>query len=469
MNHFDQLSKAGRREFLRRTGQLSLAGVAAPWALNLAALSEAAAQAAPDYKALVCVFLYGANDYGNTLVSYDDISHAAYKSIRGSLTTEKTALAATALTPIAGAAGANLLPSGRQMALAPELAPLKMLFDSGAMAVQLNVGTLIQPTSKAQYDAKSVPLPPKLFSHNDQQSVWQSSLPEGATSGWGGRIGDLLMSANGQSTFTCVNASGNAVYMSGASAVQYQVSGSGAVALQGIKAPLYGSQACSDALRSIVTAQHTHLMRAEHTRVMARALDAGGALTTALATTPALKTTFDTTNPLAVQLQIVAKMIAARTALTAKRQVFFVSMGGFDLHDFLVAQHPGLLTNVAGAMKSFYDATVELGVANQVTAFTASDFGRTLSSNGDGSDHGWGSHHFVVGGAVNGGRYFGKLPAMAVNGPDDVGQGRLLPTTGVDQLAATLAKWMGVSDSNLALVAPNIGNYTVKDLGLMKG
>jgi uncharacterized protein (DUF1501 family) len=472
MNHFDHMSnasRASRREFLRRTGSLSLAGVAAPWALNLAAMSEAAAQAAPDYKALVCVFLYGANDYGNTLVSYDSASYNAYKTIRGSLATAQTALAATALTPVAGAAAANLLPSGRQMALAPELAPLKALFDSGAMAVQLNVGTLIQPTTLAQYQAKSVPLPPKLFSHNDQQSVWQSSLPEGATSGWGGRIGDLLMSANGQSTFTCVNASGNAVYMSGKDAVQYQVSGTGAVALAGVKAPLFGSQACSDALRSIVTAQHTHLMRAEHTRVMTRSLDAGSALTTALATAPVLKTVFDSANPLAVQMQIVAKLIASRTALSAKRQVFFVSIGGFDLHDFLVAQHPGLLTNVAGAMKSFYDATVELGVANQVTAFTASDFGRTLSSNGDGSDHGWGSHHFVVGGAVNGGRYFGKLPAMAINGPDDVGQGRLLPTTGVDQLAATLAKWMGVSDTNLALVAPNIGNYTVKDLGLMKG
>jgi uncharacterized protein (DUF1501 family) len=146
--------------------------------------------------------------------------------------------------------------------------------------------------------------------------------------------------------------------------------------------------------------------------------------------------------------------------------VFFVSIGGFDLHDFLVAQHPGLLSNVGGAIKSFHDATVELGVANQVTTFTGSDFGRTLTSNGDGSDHGWGSHHFVVGGAVKGGRFHGSLPAFSVNGPDDVGQGRLLPTTSVDQLAATLAKWMDVSDTNLPLVVPNIGNYTVRDLGM---
>ncbi len=450
-----------RREFLRRASSLSVAGVAAPWALNLAAMAEAAAQSAADYKALVCVFLYGANDHGNTLVPYDTNSYNAYAAIRTGIATPRDLLAATALTPSVA------LPNARLMALAPELAPLKTLFDAGRMGVLLNVGTLIQPTTLAQYNAKSVPLPPKLFSHNDQQSVWQSSLPEGATSGWGGRIGDLFLSGNTKSTFTCVNVSGNAVYMSGGSAVQYQVSPSGSVALRGAQAPLFGSAACSAALRSLVTAPRTHLMQAEHTRVMARAIEADASLTTALAASPALTTVFDSTNPLAMQLQMVARTIGARSALGAKRQVFFVSMGGFDLHDFLPTQHPGLLTQVGAALKSFYDATLELGVAQQVTAFTASDFGRTLSSNGDGSDHGWGSHHFLVGGAVNGGRFHGQLPSVTVNGPDDVGQGRLLPTTAVDQLAATLASWMGVSDSNLALVAPNIGHYSVRNLGLL--
>jgi len=263
------------------------------------------------------------------------------------------------------------------------------------------------------------------------------------------------------------------VFMSGRDAVQYQVSSTGSVALRGIQSPLFGSQACSDALRALTTANRTHLMQAEHTRVMARAISADASLTMALATTPTttptISTPFDSANALAMQLQMVARMIAARSALGAKRQVFFVSQGGFDLHDFLVTQHPGLLANVGGAMRSFYDATVELGVANQVTAFTGSDFGRTLTTNGDGSDHGWGSHHFIVGGAVQGGRFHGQLPAMAVNGTDDVGQGRLLPTMSVDQLAATLAKWMGVSDTNLPLVAPNIGNYTQRDLGLFNG
>ncbi len=453
------LSRAGRRAFLQRVGGLSVAGAAAPWALNLAAIAQASAQTAPDYKAIVCVFLYGGNDHGNTLVPYDSASWATYSQIRGSLATARDALAATALTPSVP------LDGGRQLALAPELAPLKPLFDAGRLAVQLNVGTLIQPTTLAQYQARSVPLPPKLFSHNDQQSVWQSSLPEGATSGWGGRIADLFLAGNDRSTFTCVNASGNAVFMSGTSSSQYQVSTNGSVALAGIQSPLFGSSTASAALQQLVTANHSHLMRAELTRVTARAIDANQSLTAAFAATPAPATVFPAGNSLASQLAVVARMIAARNALGARRQVFFVSLGGFDLHDFLVAQHPGLLGNVAGALAAFDAAMRELGVSDRVTTFTASDFGRTLTSNGDGSDHGWGSHHFVLGGAVRGGRFWGPLPAAGLGGPDDVGQGRLLPSTSVDQLAATLASWMGVSDSNLPLVAPNIHRYTTQKLG----
>ena len=457
---------SSRRAFVQRLGGLGLAGAAAPWALNLAALSEAAAQSAgDDYKALVCVFLYGGNDHANTVVAYDEASHSAYARLRGSIATAREALAGTALSP---AAGLPNLPDGRQLALAPELSALKLLFDAGVLGVQLNVGPLVQPTTKAQYTARSVPLPPKLFSHNDQQSVWQSSQPEGSTSGWGGRIGDLFMAGNGQSTFTCVNASGNAVFMSGREAVQYQVSPTGAVALRGLTAPVFGSQACSDALRQIVTGSHAHLLRADYSRVTARAIEAQASLSAALAAAPTLPVAFPPTG-LGGQLQMVARMISARQALGARRQVFFVSLGGFDLHDFLIDQHPGLLLQVGEALRAFYTATAALGVASQVTTFTASDFGRTLSSNGDGSDHGWGSHHFILGGAVNGGRFFGALPEMAVNGADDVGQGRLLPTTSVDQLASTLALWMGVSASNVPLVAPNIGNYSVRDLGLIRG
>jgi uncharacterized protein (DUF1501 family) len=454
-------SNNSRREFLKRASAVSMTGVAAPWALNLAAMGEAAAAAATDYKALVCVFLYGGNDYANTVVPYDLASHTAYKNQRAAIAIARDTLGGTVLNPTTG------LPGGRQYALAPELAPLIPVFDAGQMAVMLNVGTLVQPTTKLQFTNKSTPLPPKLFSHNDQQSVWQSSSPEGSTSGWGGRMGDLFAAGNGNATFTCVSVAGNAVYLSGQSAVQYQVTTNGSVPLSALKTPLFGSQACSDALKKLVTAPGTHLFEAEHARVMKRSIEADAELTSALAGTTALRTVFPTGNSLASQLAMVARMISARTALTAKRQVFFVSLGGFDTHDGILTEHPTLMATVGQALAAFQAATVELGVANSVTTFTASDFGRTLTTDGDGSDHGWGSMHFVLGGAVKGKAFYGAAPVIANNGPDDVGQGRLLPSMAVDQFGATLANWFGVSNTDAVSVLPNIGNYSVRDLGFM--
>jgi uncharacterized protein (DUF1501 family) len=456
-----------RRTFLKRASALSVAGVAAPWALNLAAMAEASAATASDYKALVCVFLYGGNDYANTLVPYDGASYAAYQQMRPSFAYAHAALSPTVLKPSATPLDSSGM--AHTYALAPELAPLLPLFDAGRMGVILNVGTLVQPTTKLQYTNKSVKLPPKLFSHNDQQSVWQSSSPEGATSGWGGRIGDLFESGNGNATFTCVNVSGNAVFMSGKSAVQYQVSTGGSVPLAGLKAPLFGSSACSEALRTLVSQPRAHLLENEYSRVTKRSIDADTVLTGALASSPALATAFPAGNNLADQLKMVARMISAGPALGAKRQVFFVSMGGFDTHDAMLTAHPGLLGGVAGALAAFQQATVELGLADKITTFTASDFGRTMSGNNDGSDHGWGSMHFVMGGAVKGQRFYGTAPVVANGGPDDVGQGRLLPTTSVDQLAATLGKWMGVSDSDLLGMLPSLVNYNVsaRNLGFV--
>lgn len=458
---------ASRRAFMQRAGALSMAGVAAPWALNLAAMAEASAASADDYKAIVCVFLYGGNDYGNTLVPYDSSNYNAYQQLRPTLAYARDKLAATLLTPAVAPVDSGGF--AHEYALAPELAPLLPIFNAGRMGVLLNVGTLIQPTSKLQYTNKSVALPPKLFSHNDQQSVWQSSAPEGATSGWGGRIGDLFAAGNGNATFTCVNVSGNAVYLSGKSAVQYQVSTSGSVPFNGLKNPLFGSNACSQALQTLVTAPQSHLFENEYNRVSKRAIDADAVLSSALLGAPNIATPFPANNSLADQLKMVARMISCAASLGAKRQVFFVSQGGFDTHDGLLSTHPGLLSSVADAMAAFYNSTIELGVANKVTTFTASDFGRTLAGNNDGSDHGWGSMHFMLGGAVNGKRYYGTAPIVASNGPDDVGQGRLLPTTSVDQYAATLGKWMGVSDSNLLSLLPNLANYNLsaRNLGFV--
>ena len=462
MNHFPKLQpdNASRRAFLRRSGALSLAAGATPWALSLAAMGEAAAQSATDYKALVCVFLYGGNDQTNTLVPYDAASHAAYQGLRSNIALDRSALAGTALTPSTALAG------GRQYALAPGLAPLVPLFDAGRMSVVLNVGTLVRPTSKSQYSAGSVALPPKLFSHNDQQSFWQASSPEGATSGWGGRLGDLYAAGNGNATFTCVSVTGNAVYLAGKSAVQYQVTTNGPVPVTGIKSPLFGSAACSQALQSLMTQPRTHLFESEHTRVASRSISAYDQLATALAGAN-VTTAFPAGNSLGDQLKMVARMIAARGATGARRQVFFVALGGFDNHDGLATAHPALMTSVGNALAAFYQSTVELGVADRVTTFTGSDFGRTLVSNNDGSDHGWGGMQFVLGGGVLGRSFIGTAPVLANNGPDDVGQGRLLPTIAVDQYAATLASWFGVSASDQASVLPNLGNFGTRDLGFM--
>ncbi|MFZ5540116.1 MAG: DUF1501 domain-containing protein [Pseudomonadota bacterium] len=447
-----------RRQFLQTASALSVLGSATPLALNLAGIGAAAAQTAEDYRALVCVFLYGGNDQTNTVVPFDSSEFNAYTAARPTI-----ALTSTQLTSL----GAVAAQGGRSFALPNELAPLATLYGSGKLAVVANVGPLIVPTTKAQYQSASVPLPPKLFSHNDQQSVWQSSSAEGATSGWGGRIADVIASGNANQTFSAVSAAGAAVYLSGRSVLQYQVGVNGPVAISGLTGTLFGSASASQVLQQLITAARPDMFEDEYDRVTARSIAANTALTGALASAPALTTAFPAGNPLADQLRMVARTISARQALGAKRQVFFVSLGGFDTHDFQLRDQPALHTTLAAALDAFYNATVELGVANLVTTFTASDFGRTLTSNGDGSDHGWGSHHFVLGGAVRGGTIYGSFPTVALGTAEDVGSGRLLPSIAVDQYAATLAKWFGVSDTDLATVVPNLANFTTRDLGFM--
>lgn len=461
------LNASTRRAFLQRLGQLGVAGTAAPWALNLAAMGEAAAFTANDYKALVCVFLYGGNDHGNTVIPYDSNGHAEYVSVRESLAIARAALGPTALGGLA---------DGRQYALAPQLAPLKPLFDRGQLAIQFNVGPLRQPTTLAQYRARSVPLPPKLFSHNDQQSVWQSSGAEGAVRGWGGSLGDLaLASNNSNALFTCMSVTGNAVFLSGAKALAYQIGETGAIAVRGVvdtEEGMYGAAACRAALRTLITQERSNLLENELNRIASRSIASHETLAAALAGSAGQ---FDALLPDAVegrrqslnrQLKMVARLIAARGTLGLKRQVFLVSLGGFDTHDNLMARHPPLLDQLGRALAGFQQAIDGLGVASQVTTFTASDFGRTMTSNGGGTDHGWGSHHFVLGGAVRGG-FHGTPPTQLLGGPEDVGQGRLLPSASVDQYGATLARWFGVSDSEMVLVAPSIGNFSQRNLGFL--
>ena len=442
-----------RREFLKRASALSFAGTAAPFALNLASIGAASAQSVGGYRAIVCLFLFGGNDHTNTVIPYDPTEHTAYLNARTPIAFARDALTATAIAPAASQ-------GGRPFAFHPALTIFKTLYDAGKVAVVANVGPLIVPTTRAQYRNGSVPLPPKLFSHNDQQSVWQANtaVGEGARLGWGGRVGDLLTSQNGLTVFTCISASGNAVFLSGRDVLQYQVSSSGAVSISAISGTLFGSSTASSAYRRIITRTSPHLFENELGQVTSRSIDANALLASALPPASQFTTPVPANNGLASQLNVVARMIFARSALSANRQVFFVSLGGFDNHDTLLNEHNLRMQSMNAAVAAFYSWLQQMQIENSVTLFTASDFGRTLTSNGDGSDHGWGAHHFAIGGAVQGGVY-GTFPQVQFNTNDDIGQGNLLPTTSVDQYAATFARWLGVADAGMPDVLPNIVNF----------
>lgn len=465
-----------RRAFLKRSAALGMLGPsAAGLALQFAAAGEAAAFTAGDYKALVCVFLNGGNDHANTLIPYDTTNYDLYSAIRGGgpgRTSGGIALGIDDLNTTQLTADTSPLTDGQKLALHPSLQKTADLFNTEhKAAILLNVGPLVTPLTQTQYNSVNTalyPRPPKLFSHNDQQSYFLSQGVEGTSVGWGGRMGDLALTSNNQSLLTCISAAGNTVFLSGNDTTRYQITTSGAIKIN----PWLLGTAGKAALNTLITRSSTHLLENEFSRVTSRSIGLANTITDALNSAPALSTSFDTdgtSNVLADQLKIVARLISARAGLDSnlKRQVFFVSMNGFDLHDTLMSSHPKLLAKVDEALNAFYLATLELGVADKVTAFTASEFGRTLTSNGDGSDHGWGGHHFIVGGAVKGGKFYGTAPHVSITSDDQVGQGRLLPSTGVVQMAATLARWFGVAENELAGIFPNIGNFPTANLGFM--
>ncbi len=517
MNHFD--NNASRRHFLRQAGAMSalVGSGAAPLALNLAALGSAAAQAAAgEYRALVCLFFYGGNDSFNMVLPTDTTSWQAYSATR-TQAPDPIALLAPGTAPVLTAAAGSparlggVLPiapanaQGRSFALHPLLGAMQTLFDTDKrLAILPNIGPLIRPTNKAQYGQSDFPKPPRLFSHNDQQNTWQALGPEGVTRGWGGLMGDLLAPQNSLPIFTAVSATGNAVWLAGNSILQYQVNSTGAVPL-GVNTAgqVYGSADVGAALLRIVqSSRTTHPFDTDVASVAKRSIDAELTLRTALrapsdpafgtapasgnynqANDPKLRylnplTGVEAANGLAQQFQVVARLIDAglRGASQAKRQVFFVSVGGFDTHDFQNRTQADLMARVGQAMKYFDDTMGNLNARGQVTTFTASDFGRTFTSNGDGTDHGWGSHHFVMGGAVKGGDLYGRFPILSIKNtnnnnfdgsPDQLGNGSLLPAIAVEQLGNTLGHWMGLSDTQLAGIFPNLASFdaSVRDLG----
>ena len=412
--------------------------------------------AGDDYKALVCLFLQGGNDASNMIVPYDVSGYARYAAERTSL-----ALPRDMLLPIT-----PLSTDGRSYGLHESMAPIQSLFGSGQVALLANVGTLIVPTTKAQYEADSVPLPPQLFSHNNQQVQWQSSVPDQAfTSGWGGRLADLTNAFNENPSLSMsISLDGQNSFQVGKAVSQFAVNRTGVVNVSGTNNA--AGEVRLEALKTVLGQENESLFQTAFGDITTEAIDTSALLGAALESAPTLATEFPE-GLLGDQLSMIARLISVAPQFGLKRQVFFARLGGWDMHNTQIEAHANLLGDVANGMKSFYDATVELGCQNNVTSFTASDFGRTYNTNGDGSDHGWGSHHMIMGGAVRGGDIYGTMPTLEIGGPDDTRRGSWIPTTSVDEYAATLAKWFGVSDSNLPVVLPNIGRFAQPDLGFM--
>ncbi len=450
-----------RRTLLRSAGALGLTGL----------LSSLPARAADTggYKALICLFLYGGMDNYDTLLPFDDASWEEYERFREPLLTTYRDLGRSRdrpdLLPLTPGNAASF--GGRQFALPQELAPLHTAFESGNAAIVGNVGPLVVPTTRAQFLEEASSLPPRLFSHNDQQSVWMSSQPEGARFGWGGRFADAALNsgANTNPLFTAMSPSGNSVWLSGDVARQFPIDISGPSNLNALQWPGYfGSNAdglvelLEDHFRQQGILPDLYLQQ-DIIGAMQRSLDANARYAEAREAANPIATDFGEDH-VSQQFRAVAEMISLRHLLGASRQVFLVSAGGYDTHDTQAQDLPGLQAEIANGIASFMTAMQEIGADNDVTVFTASDFGRTLTVNGDGTDHGWGAHHFVVGGAVNGGQIYGDPGLFTPEHDQDAGQGRLIPTTSVEQFAAPLGRWFGLSESELNAALPGLRNFT---------
>jgi uncharacterized protein (DUF1501 family) len=424
----------------------------------------ARAQTASDYKALVCIFMYGGNDGNNTVVPIDTSGYAAYAAARTII-----ALPQNSLLPLAEAGGkANF---GLHSALGGA-SGLQAMWDAKQLAIVTNVGTLVRPLSKAQYLQAQNAKPESLFSHIDQQLQWQASLSAApCTTGWGGRLADQLANLNtGANVPAMISTAGNNLFVTGRAIQALTIPTRGSFALSGFDNSAAGVVRLS-ALKALLGDDRGTALLDAAQDVMTGALQSSAILNPILAAnTTAVNGYFDGQNSsIADQLLAVAKIIEARMSLGARRQVFLVSIGSFDTHSDQLAAQQTLFGELGPALKSFHDAMANTGAGAGVTSFTLSDFSRAYQPNANGgTDHAWGSHHFVAGGAVKGGKFYGAWPSLALGGADDVGnQGRWIPTTAVDQYAATLASWFGVDASGLAMVLPNLASFAPTTLGFI--
>jgi uncharacterized protein (DUF1501 family) len=445
-----------RRDFMRLSC-CSAAGAALVGGLSKFGLVSALAQGATDYKALVCIFLFGGNDANNMIVPIDS-RYAAYQQARANI-----ALPQGQLLPLQTGNQANY-------GLHPNMPELQALFNNQKnLAVLANVGTLVQPTTQQTYQTYKN-LPENLYSHSDQQDQWQSAQLVGTpNAGWAGKVADNVQAGfNSAAQFPPVlSINGNAIFCTGDTTRPFTMTPYSTPGLQGFGSSA-ASQARFQAAQQLLTFDSGLSLVQSANTVTGAAVQYGIVLADALKNISPLSTTF-TKNYLSQQLRQVAQVISARSALGMGRQIFFVSAGGFDTHSDQLMQQVQLLSEISQAMSTFYQATQELGVANQVTTFTLSEFNRTLQpGTNEGTDHAWGSHQLILGGAVKGNSVYGTFPTLALGGPDDAGSnGRWIPTTALDQYGATLASWFGVSDANLPSIFPNLVNFSTSNLGFM--
>jgi uncharacterized protein (DUF1501 family) len=443
---------ANRRTFIKCA---SLAAAGNVLGLRPFGALNALAQSSTDYKALVCVFLFGGNDANNTLIPFDTTGYGNYASIRGDL-----ALAQNTLLPLTPAPN---------FALNPNLPDIQALFNSNNAAFVANVGTLIQPLTRAQYLAGQT-APTNLFSHPDQQLEWQNAAQSASTqTGWAGRIADSLGATynTGASIPMITSVAGDTLFCNGTATSPVSISPGNVGAASCSEGSECGArQASAQALLTLDTG--VSLVQADDS-ITTNAYAYAKTLADAVQSITPLQTVFPANNGLAAQLQQIAQIIQVRAALGVQRQIFFASLGNFDTHADQLALQSTLLAEISPALAAFYNATVELNVASEVTTFTMSDFSRTFQPNSNnGSDHAWGSHHMVIGGAVKGGQIYGTYPTLALAGPDDSGSnGRWVPSTASSQYAATLAQWFGVPAADLPAILPSIGNFSNNNLGFV--
>lgn len=450
-----------RRQFVKQLGALPLLSAG----LGTSCLSTPVGAAdASGYRALVCLFLFGGMDNNDVLIPADN-AYNDFAQIRQSMLAEQGASRAResllALDPSNGTS------DGSTWALPPEMPAMKSMFDAGNASIISNVGPLIEPVNREQFLSESVRLPPRLFSHNDQQATWQASAPEGAQFGWGGLFADSFLGSGASAetlAFTTITATEVGPFLTGRQAFPYRVNAGGAsrVFLLGDTNTLVDGDDSFEQrlLRHLRGDAYSgnHVIRGDMAGAFASALETNASYNQAFSSSVPINTAFPQ-DFLGSQLRAVADTIAIRQQLGVSRQVFFVGIGGFDTHSAQAIDLPALLASLDSNMSAFYNATAELGVANDVTLFTASDFGRTLAVNGDGTDHGWGGHHFVVGGSVDGGQLLGTPPPPRLDNPMDAGAGASIPQYSVEQLADPLGRWLGLSGEEVSAALPATVNF----------